>query len=281
VWSAPTLDPQEHALYIGTGNSFSRPVANTSDAILALSMDTGKLLWSRQITADDAYNLACVSLDQTNCPKPAGPDWDFGSSPNLIKLPNGKRALLAGQKSGMVTALDPDNHGAILWQTRIGRGGWVGGIEWGPATDGVNLYVALSDMSWVANLVLDPRAGGGLFALNIATGAKVWVAPPPSCEGRKNCSPAQSAAVSAVPGAVFSGSEDGHIRAYSTENGEIIWDFNTAREFTAANQVPAKGGSIDGPGPAIADGMVYVPSGYGVWGGLPGNVLLAFSPDDN
>jgi polyvinyl alcohol dehydrogenase (cytochrome) len=181
----------------------------------------------------------------------------------------------------MVTALDPDNHGAILWQTRIGRGGWVGGIEWGPATDGVNLYVALSDMSWVANLVLDPRAGGGLFALNIATGAKIWVAPPPSCEGRKNCSPAQSAAVSAVPGAVFSGSEDGHIRAYSTENGEIIWDFNTAREFTAVNQVPAKGGSIDGPGPAIADGMVYVPSGYGVWGGLPGNVLLAFSPDDN
>jgi len=280
VWSAPTLDPQQHSLYVGTGNNFSSPATNTSDAILALSMDTGKLLWSRQITADDTYNVACVSVDQSNCPKPAGPDWDFGSSPILVKLASGKRALLAGQKSGVVTALDPDNRGEILWQTRIGRGGWIGGIEWGPATDGVKLYAALSDMWWLADRVFDPQRGGGLYALDIATGAKVWTAPPPSCEGRKNCSPAQSAAVSAVPGVVFSGSEDGHIRAYSSENGEIIWDFNTEREFTTVNNVPAKGGSIDGPGPAIADGMVYVPSGYGTWGGLSGNVLLAFSVDN-
>jgi polyvinyl alcohol dehydrogenase (cytochrome) len=134
-------------------------------------------------------------------------------------------------------------------------------------------------MAWIADRVFDPSKGGGLFALRLGTGEKVWSAPPPDCHGRKKCSPAQSAAISAIPGAVFSGSEDGHIRAYSTQNGKVIWDFDTAREYDTVNHVPAQGGSIDGPGPAIAGGMLYVPSGYATWGGLPGNVLLAFSLD--
>ena len=280
VWSAPTLDPEKNALYLGTGNNFSDPATNTSDAIMALSMDTGELLWARQITANDAYNVACVSPDRSNCPKTFGPDSDFGSSPMLMKLPNGKRALVAGQKSGVVTAVDPDDGGKILWQTRIGKGGWIGGVEWGTATDGENAYVALSDMAWVGFNVLNPDKGGGIFALRAATGEKVWYTPPPGCLARKNCSPAQSSAVSAIPGAVFSGSEDGHMRAYATGDGHILWDFDTIRDYTTVNRVPAKGGSIDGPGPAIVDGMVYVSSGYGNWGGVPGNVLLAFSADD-
>ncbi len=279
VWSAPTLDPEKKALYVGTGNNFSDPPTGTSDSIMALSMETGELLWSKQITENDAYNVACVSLDRSNCPKTFGPDSDFGSSPMLVKLPNGRRALVAGQKSGVVTAVDPDEQGKILWQTRIGKGGWIGGIEWGTAADDSNVYAALSDMSWLAFNVLDPAKGGGMFALRADTGAKVWVAPPPGCLGRKNCSPAQSAAVSAIPGAVFSGSEDGHMRAYATDDGHMLWDFDTARDYITVNQVPAKGGSIDGSGPAIVDGMVYVSSGYGTWGGVPGNVLLAFSVD--
>jgi polyvinyl alcohol dehydrogenase (cytochrome) len=124
----------------------------------------------------------------------------------------------------------------------------------------------------------DPKAGGGLFAINIVTGKKVWSAAAPVCGDRKNCSPAQSAAITAVPGAVFSGAVDGHIRAYSTKDGSILWDYDTVREFKTVNGVAAKGGSMDGPGPIVVNGMVYVPSGYGNWGGNAGNVLLAFGP---
>jgi len=190
-----------------------------------------------------------------------------------------------GQKAAVVHALDLDHDGAIKWQTRIGRGGALGGIQWGMATDGQNVYVALSDVDFKpgtgvfgsgTRFETDPKVGGGLFALRIDTGAKVWVAPPPDCGDRKNCSPAQSAAITAVPGAVFSGSVDGHMRAYSSKDGHVMWDFDTVREFKTVNGVAAKGGSMDGPGPVVVNGMLYVPSGYGNWGGNAGNVLLAF-----
>jgi polyvinyl alcohol dehydrogenase (cytochrome) len=148
------------------------------------------------------------------------------------------------------------------------------------------MYVALSDIVFLQAefttgkpLVVDPKAGGGLFALDVVTGKKVWSAPPPDCGDRPHCSPAQSAAISGFPGVVFSGSVDGHLRGYSTADGKILWDFDTAREFAGVNGVAAKGGSMDGPGPVIVGGMVFVPSGYGNWGGLNGNALLAFSID--
>ena len=128
-------------------------------------------------------------------------------------------------------------------------------------------------------MVADPKAGGGIFALDVKTGEKVWAAPPGSCGDRSSCSPAQSAAVSVIPGVVFSGSVDGHLRAYSTADGKVVWDFDTVQEFTAVNGVSGKGGAMDGPGPTIAGGMLYIGSGYSVWGGLPGNILLAFSVD--
>lgn len=127
--------------------------------------------------------------------------------------------------------------------------------------------------------MVDPNVGGGVFALDVATGKKVWSAAPPLCAERPNCSPAQSAAITAIPGVVFSGSVDGHLRAYSTKDGSVIWDYDTAHDFTTVNGVAAKGGSMDGPGPIVSGGMLYLDSGYGAWGGLPGNVLLAFSVD--
>jgi polyvinyl alcohol dehydrogenase (cytochrome) len=172
-------------------------------------------------------------------------------------------------------ALDPDRRGEVLWQARVGAGSALGGIEWGPAADDKAVYVANSD-------VLGPaESAGGLFALRIANGEKVWhtPAPKPPCFGQRGCVSAQSAAVTAIPGVVFSGAVDGHLRAYSTTDGKILWDFDTAREFTTVNGVKASGGSINGPGPTIAGGRLYVNSGYGRFRGMPGNVLLSFSVD--
>lgn len=287
IWSAPTVDMEKHLIYAGTGDNFSTPPTKTSDAIVAFDMNTGKIVWVTQLTAGDSYNMACnPGPSKASCPQEDGPDFDIGASPILVKLANGKRMLLVSQKSGVAHGLDPDNHGKVVWESRVGHGGQLGGIQWGSSSDGRNMYVALSDIGFKQMefttgkpLVVDPKAGGGLFALDAATGKRVWSAPPPDCGERKNCSPAQSAAVTSIPGVVFSGSVDAHMRAYSAKDGRVIWDFDTAREFETVNGAKAKGGSMDGPGPAVVDGMVYVPSGYGSWGGLPGNVLLAFSVD--
>ena len=284
IWTAPTIDTKRNVLYVTTGDNYSDPPTATSDAFLAMDLDTGKIVWSRQTTSNDAYTVACRLPDTTNCPDSNGPDFDFGSSPILVTLPNGRRALIAGQKSGVVHAIDPDRDGQILWQTRIGKGGIHGGIQWGSAADQSTVYVALSDAgiitipSTVATEA-NPQAGGGMFALSLEKGERIWSSPPPVCGERKRCSPAQSAAVSAIPGVAFSGSVDGHLRAYSAKNGAIIWDYDTAREFTTVNGVSGRGGSMDGPGPAIGGGMIFVNSGYAIWGGMPGNVLLAFSVD--
>ncbi len=289
VWSSPTFDEKTGLLYVATGDNYSEPATKTSDAILALDAKTGKIVWSKQVTENDIFNNGCESPNKPNCPEAAGRDFDFGQPPILVSLGNSRRALVIGQKSGMVHALDPDHEGHILWQTRVGQGGALGGVQWGSASDGENAYVAVSDLQFGAvadtstpqgyRLALDSNHGGGLFALKIATGEKVWSAKPPACGDRKNCSPAQSAAVSAISGVVFSGSEDGHLRAYSTATGEVVWDVDTAREYDTVNGTKAQGGSIDVSGPVIVDGKVFVNSGYGQWGGMPGNVMLVFSKD--
>jgi polyvinyl alcohol dehydrogenase (cytochrome) len=280
VWSAPTLDVTRRVIYVATGDNYSLPASRTSDAIMALDRDSGKMLWVRQLTEKDAWNVACIQAETTNCPQNAGPDFDFASSAILVNLPNGRQALLAGQKSGIVHALDPDREGEVLWQIRAGQGGVVGGIEWGPAADENKIYVAVSDAKLNNLGQVSPQGGGGLVALQIADGKQTWRAEPAPCpETRKGCSPAQSAAVTVIPGAVFSGSLDGHLRAYSTTDGHVIWDFDTAREFTTVNGVPGHGGAINGPGATVAGGMVLVNSGYGFLGQMPGNVLLAFAPE--
>jgi len=283
VWTAPAIDTKRNALYVTTGDNYSDPASRTSDAFMAMDLDSGKILWSRQMTPSDSYNVGCRMPDTTNCPDSNGPDLDFGASAILVTLPNGKRELVAGQKSGVVHAVDPDNQGEVIWQTRIGHGGSMGGIQWGSATDQANVYVALSDigrvrLTYSQNTDADPKTGGGMFALRLTDGKQIWYTPPGVCN-HPRCSPAQSAAVSAIPGIAFSGSVDGHMRAYSTADGKIVWDLDTIAPYKTVNGVEGHGGSLDGPGPAIAGGMVLINSGYPTAGGMPGNVLLAFTVD--
>ncbi len=285
VWNAPTLDPEHDALYVGTGDNYSDPVTSLSDSILALKMSTGEILWSKQFTKD-AWNSSCYLDGKVNCPDNEGPDFDFAESPILLTLPSGKRALVVGQKSGVAWGIDPDRKGQVLWQTRVGKGGTVGGIQWGSATDGRNMYVALSDLTFKAGRVeggndrsyqVDSTKGGGLFALRVDNGERIWQAAPPVCGERRPCSPAQSAAVTAIPGVVFSGAMDAHLRAYSTSDGSVIWDFDTGREFKTVNGVAGHGGAFDVGGPIVAGGMLFVASGSAQRGGMAGNVLIAFT----
>jgi polyvinyl alcohol dehydrogenase (cytochrome) len=291
VWSSPTLDAKRGVMYIATGDNYSSPATPLSDAIVALEIKTGRVVWSRQTLPRDAYNSSC-GTDKQNCPEENGPDYDFGSSAILTRLPDGRDILLAGQKSGMVYALDPARKGEIVWQTRIASPApnvaTSVGVLWGMATDGREVYAATassgrirpSDPLDTRRNILDPKRGGGLTALRVADGGKTWYAAPVVCAdgAPSGCSPAQSAAVTAIPGLVFSGSNDGHLRGYSAEDGKILWDFDTVREFQTVNGVKARGGSIDGPGAVVVNGMVFVNSGYSRFGGMPGNVLLAFAP---
>ena len=281
IWATPTVDAKRGLLYVATGDNFSTPATEMSDAILALDLKNGRIVWTKQVTPGDIFSGSCSG----KCP---GPDYDFGSSVLIEKLPNGRDVLLAGQKSGVVYALDPDQKGAILWQTRVGKGGTNGGVQWGMASDGQKVYAAVSDLARkVAPGTIiqvgqppDPTKGGGLTALRISNGETVWYAAPAPCGPIPGCSQAQPAAVTAIPGAVFSGSDDGHLRAFATEDGRVLWDFDTARDYQTVNGVRGKGGSLDGAGPVIAGGMLFVNSGYARNGGIPGNVLLAFGPEE-
>jgi polyvinyl alcohol dehydrogenase (cytochrome) len=251
VWSTPTFDNKRNLLYIATGDNYSNPPSKTSDAVLALDAKTGKIVWSRQLTANDVYNIGCDTGNKKNCEAGKGNDFDFGQPPILVSLANGKRALVIGQKSGVVHALDPDAEGKPLWSRRVAKGGKLGGIQWGSAAANGRVFVAVSDIALSGvhddsspsgfRLVLNPEQGGGLFALDAATGQIVWSAKPPSCEGRKLCSPAQSAPVTAIPGAVLSGSVDGHLRAYAADDGAVLWDMDTEREYD-----PVNGGTLSG-----------------------------------
>jgi polyvinyl alcohol dehydrogenase (cytochrome) len=286
VWSAPTIDPKRGAVYVTTGDNYSSPTTATSDAVMALDIATGKIRWFQQTTPNDAYTTACREHG-ANCPEENGPDYDFGSSALLLSLAGGKDILVVGQKSGVVYGLDPDQKGKIVWQTRVGQGGRNGGVQWGMASDGQAVFAAVSDLAGVLNFQgpvggakFDPAKGGGLTALRPTDGNKIWFAAPHPCDPpRAGCSPAQSQAVTAIPGVVFSGSVDGHLRAFAAGDGKVLWDFDTAKNFTAVNGVEANGGSLDGAGPVVAGGMLFVNSGYPRTGGMAGNVLLAFAPE--
>jgi polyvinyl alcohol dehydrogenase (cytochrome) len=274
VWSPPTADLKRRAIYVATGNSYSEPPSAYSDSVMALDMDSGKMLWSKQLTPNDRWNIACVADTKANCPKKPGEDLDFGSPPILLSRRGFRDLLIAAQKSGVVHALDPEDQGRVVWQKRIGHGGPLGGIEWGGAAGTDVVYFPLSD--WQDS---NPEAGGGLFALRVATGERAWFAPPAklSCRAQPGCNAAQMAPPTAIPGIVFSGSQDGHLRAYDSRHGTVVWDFDTARDFQTTNGVPARGGSLNATGPAIVDGILYANSGY--TNGIAGNVLLSFTVD--
>jgi polyvinyl alcohol dehydrogenase (cytochrome) len=271
IWSAPTIDAKRGVAYVGTGNTYSGDSQPLSDSMIAFDLKTGKIRWSRQFTPKDVFLVACGGNRKSeNCPEENGPDLDYGASPILTQLPNGKDVLIAGQKSAVAFALDPDKQGEVMWQYRAGQGGGLGGIEWGFAADSENVYLPIADGN--------APTPGGLHAVKIANGEQVWYTParPLKCPKGPGCNGAQSAAITVIPGVVFSGALDGGFRAFSTKDGSVIWEYDTNRDFKTVNGVPAKGASINGPAPVVVNGMVYVSSGYGAVGDRPGNVFLAF-----
>lgn len=262
-------------LYVGTGDNYSSPASDESDAVLAINLRDGKIVWARQLTADDRFNTACLGEEKSSCPQNPGGDFDIGAATILRKLANGKRVLIVSQKSGIVYGLDPADKGKTVWSTRIAKGGVLGGIEFGAAADSTKVYAPVSDWS------TEPKAGGGLLALDLVTGKQTWSSPAvmPACAALPGCSASQQAPATSIPGVVFAGSLDGHIRAYDSSDGHVVWDFDTARTYKTVNGVAAHGGSINYAGPVVAGGVVYVTSGYSTNAGMPGNVLLAFSVD--
>lgn len=269
VWNTPTIDPPRHALYIGTGDASTYPAPSTSDAILALDLDTGRLLWSRQVYPNDSFIVGCTGSSFTeNCPKVVGPDWDIPMSPMLAHLATGRAAILFGTKPGDVLALDPDRAGALLWRVNVvhdldrdARPATQrnGGPLWSGALDGRHVYFGLN--------------AGGVVALSITDGERAWYTPLNSTAEKVVT---HSAAATVIPGVLFVAGSDGRLWALASEDGRALWSFETARPFDTVNAVPAHGGSISAAGPTVAGGMLFVGSGYGVVSGSPGNVLLAF-----
>jgi polyvinyl alcohol dehydrogenase (cytochrome) len=271
IWSAPTIDIKRGAVYVATGNGYADPPQPMTDAVVAMDLATGRVRWVKQMTANDSWTMGCQPKNPDNpaCPATLGPDYDFSASPSLTTV-GGRDLLVLPQKSGMAYALDPDKEGAIVWERRIGQGSGLGG-QWGGAVDERQAYFGVADLL--------SQTPGGMRAVNLATGEMAWSVEPQTllCGTGRTCRAAQGAAVTVIPGVVFSGSLDGGMRAYSTTDGKIVWTFDTNREFQTVNGVKAIGGGLDGPGAIVVDGMVYFNSGYGGFVGNPGNVLLAFA----
>jgi len=332
IWHAPTIDVRSGAIYVATGDAYTEPAHRNTDAVMALDLKTGRILWSVQDHENDAWLVACGQDRTENCPKNLGPDFDFGTSPILQPLASPStalgaspstelgagpsttlgagpsttlgagpsttlgagpsttlgagpsttlgagpstalgagpsttlgagRVLLAGNKSGQVFAHDPDRQGALLWKATLVEKIGESEILFGGAADGERAYFALDN--------------GAVAAIDPATGERKWFRPPPApsqVEGRRGV----TAALTAVPGAVFVAGQDGTVRAHAAATGEVLWSVDTRRDFDTVNQVPARGGSMGAPGPTVAAEMLFVGSGYvGLGNGTPGNVLLAF-----
>ena len=263
VWNSPTVDPVRHAIYFGTGDTQTEPAQPLGDAIVAVDMDSGKVLWSYQATPDDAFMGGCAGPNKSKaCPEKMGPDADIGNSPILATLHDGRRVLIAGTKGGDVFALDPDNNGKLLWRVAANSGGGRGGIVWGGSADRENVYYGMGS--------------GGMVALKMETGQRVWFSPVNAPGVRTGT----NAATTMIPGVVFVGGTDGKLHALSTADGSSLWEFETNKPFDTVNKVTdAHGGAISSVGPVIVGGMMYIGSGYGVGAGPFGNVLFAFGPE--
>ncbi len=266
VWNSPTIDSKRHAIYIGTGDAYTEPAPKTTDSIMAMDLDTGKILWVKQDTENDAWLVGCNGAKiPENCPKELGPDHDFGSSPILKTLADGRTILVAGQKSGNVWAHDPDKKGEVVWRTALvsNTKEFGGKIVWGGAADDSNAYFGLGT--------------GGIAAVALKDGERKWFTEL-SPSAAQAAHPGQEGPLTAIPGVVFSGGWDGVLRALSASDGRVIWQYDTLQDYKTVNGVAAKGGSMGAAGPVVAGGMLFVPSGYvGVRSGIPGNALLVFA----
>lgn len=276
VWNSPAIDAKRGQLYVATGDNYSLPASALSDSIVALDLVTGRIRWHYQATANDAWNVACVTKSSASCPDEAAPDFDFGAGTVLARAANGRDYVLAGQKSGEVYALDPDK-GTLVWKKRVGHGSASGGVHFGIAAEGGRLFVPISDRFAMDKDPFPLRPG--LYALDIASGEYVWEAPDTAtvCNGSPRCLAGYGGSVTATGGVVLAGDDMGHLRIFQAANGQVIWEAATNQSFTTVNGVPGHGGSISGGvAPLAYKGSVIVPSGYGFASKLPGNVLLVY-----
>jgi polyvinyl alcohol dehydrogenase (cytochrome) len=291
IWTSPAIDAKRGVLYVGTGEATSEPAAPTTDAILAIDLKDGSLRWTFQATENDIFLSGCGrNRKGLNCPRQTVfRDVDFGASVIIATRSDGKDILLAGQKAGTLWALDPDNGGKLVWRQDFGEGSPLGGIHWGIASDGERVFAPINRPYGFT----PPKDGGtpqkpGIHAVKIDTGEVLWTfAAQPDCSGDrqtrvKSCGTniGLSAAPAVIDGAVVEGGLDGLLRVFDAKTGEVLFTFDTARTFEAINGVPARGGSIDSASISAAGGYLFVNSGYGMFGQLPGNVLLAFKRKD-
>jgi polyvinyl alcohol dehydrogenase (cytochrome) len=276
VWNSPAIDIKRRQLYVGTGENYSSPATSTSDSVLALDLDTGKVKWVYQSQPGDAWNVSCLTPDKTNCPAENGPDHDFGAAPVLVHASDGRDYVIAGQKSGVVHAVDPDS-GQEIWRNRVGRGGIEGGVLFGIAAFGDVVFVPINDRSAVVTYAEPARPG--LYALDARTGKQLWQAPNTNvCHEHSSCDPGLSSAVTATPDIVWAGANDGYLRGYDTNSGKVLWSVDTAHAFDTVSGKRANGGSFGGAqAPLVYHGTLAVSSGYDYGGKMPGNVLLMFA----
>lgn len=280
IWNSPTIDEQRNLLYVGTGEAYTSPAADTSDSVLAFDLETGQRMWRYQSLSGDAWNMACFIGSGANCPEEDGPDLDIGAPPMLVPV-NGKDLVIAGQKSGDVFALDP-NDGSLVWRKKVGRGGFAGGVHWGMSSDGNQIYVPNADTVFTGRF--KGKRSPGLFALNPSDGETLWFARAPDVcaeADKPACDQGFSAAVTSIPGVVFAGAFDGHLRAYDTHAGNLLWDFDTNNQFLSVSGEVARGGSIEADGPVVYHGHVLVNSGYLFGDRMAGNALLVFAVADD
>jgi polyvinyl alcohol dehydrogenase (cytochrome) len=279
VWNSPTIDVKRNRLYVGSGEAYTSPAADQSDAVIAYDLDTGKMLWWHQSIAKDAWNMSCFIGGGPNCPRENGPDLDIGAPPILYHRAGGRDLLLVGEKSADVFALDPDD-GHQIWRVKYGRGGYAGGVHWGMTATPKALYTPISDATITGTEKGERKAG--LFALNPDDGAIIWYSPAPDActpERKPACDPGFSAPATSIPGVVFAPSFDGWFRAFRESDGKLIWSYDTNRSFDTVSGAKAHGGSMESAGALVVGGRVAVNSGYLFGGRMPGNVLLVFSID--
>lgn len=281
LWASPTVDLERRRVYVGTGENYSSPADGNSDAVIAIDMDTGKRAWIRQTFSGDAWNVACMMVDNPNCPEENGPDLDHGSS--ILLVDTGDRdVLVAGLKTGEVIGLDPDADGELLWATKIGRGSIQGGVHFGLAAEGSTVYVPINDMNdtRTGTTLSAEDARPGMHAVDAATGKLLWshVQEDVCPDELQFCDPGISAAVTAFPGAVVAGHLDGFLRIYAREDGRLLWEYDTKRPVEGVNGIEARGGGMSGAGPLVARGHLIANSGYGMYFHEAGNMLAVFAP---
>jgi polyvinyl alcohol dehydrogenase (cytochrome) len=274
VWQPPAIDPKRGSLFVGTGNNYTAPAdveacqnANPAascaapddffDTALALDLKTGQVKWAKRLQGLDTWTLACLTPTgpKANCPVPSSPDFDLGGAgPNLVG-----NIVGFGQKSGIFWALNPDS-GDIVWSTPVGPGAALGGIEWGTATDGKRIYVAIANGDHLSYTLVSGQqiTWGAWSALDVATGKILWQIADPTAGA------IDTGSVSVANGVMYAGSYSGQMYAFDTTTGKILWNF-------------ASGGTVI-DGPSIADGTLYWGSGYrNIPPGIGNNKVYAFT----